>query len=558
MNVPLNQMPNPTKEQRHEMLRDALEREGRPEDYEYITQFLSPPNEITTIVAPGALQGAKIGILGGGVAGMAAAFELRKLGADITILEASEDRIGGRIYTYYYEPSRTYFGEFGAMRIPISHETTWYYIDQLGLDTVSMTSPRRNNFIYVHNTRIRTTQSIEEYLYPFFDLTPQERNTPWSELSEYAFQYAFRILPADIRAELIQVLPEYSPQILALMNISLRQNFEELGLSQGAIQLLSGVDSAAGALLHNSYTEYAHEEYSLDFLNTYHIKGGNVNLPLAFYESFLSENPSVYSDIDSSSLGKVIYKSGHRVTGIYQSNYRNKIIIRYTNTFDMTESADIFDYVICSLPFSALRTVEIKPYLSNIKMQAITEVYYANAQKTQFFCNRRFWERNTDYGNIIGGISFTDLPIQSIIYPSDHNQCLINQMCSSEEPGVLLASYGLEQNATRIAGLEPMERYETIRQNIEEVHGLPKGFLNSFIISNKTVNWFTEPNFRGAFAYYLPGQKELFGYEIQRPEYQNRLFFAGEHTSAKHGWIQGALFSGKMAANQLAYTLNTL
>ncbi|MBB2184346.1 FAD-dependent oxidoreductase [Lachnospiraceae bacterium MD1] len=413
MNVPLNQMPNPTKEQRHEMLRDALEREGRSEDFDYITHFLSPPNEITTITAPGVLQGAKIGILGGGVAGMAAAFELRKLGADITILEASEDRIGGRIYTYYYEPSRTYFGEFGAMRIPISHETTWYYIDLLGLDTVSMTSPRRNNFIYVHNTRIRTTQSIEEYLYPFFDLTPQERNTPWSELSEYAFQYAFRILPADIRAELIQVLPEYSPQILALMNISLRQNFEELGLSQGAIQLLSGIDSAAGALLHNSYTEYAHEDYSLDFINIYQIKGGNVNLPLAFYESFLSESPSVYSDIDSSSLGKVIYKSGHRVTGIYQSNYRNKIIIRYTNTFDMTESADIFDYVICSLPFSALRTVEIKPYLSNIKMQAITEVYYANAQKTQFFCNRRFWERNTDYGNIIGGISFTDLPIQS-------------------------------------------------------------------------------------------------------------------------------------------------
>ena len=43
MDVPLNQVTSPTDEQRREMIRNSLETEGRPEDYEYIVNLLSPP-----------------------------------------------------------------------------------------------------------------------------------------------------------------------------------------------------------------------------------------------------------------------------------------------------------------------------------------------------------------------------------------------------------------------------------------------------------------------------------------------------------------------------------
>lgn len=354
--------------------------------------------------------------------------------------------------------------------------------------------------------------------------------------------------------------------------MSLRRNFEELGLSQGAISLISGVDPASGALLANSYDEYAHEEYSMDFINTYRIQDGNINLPLAFYETFHSRNPSGYSNIPGQALGNVIYKLGHGVTGIYQSNDQNKVILNYTNKNENGDTADIFDYVICAIPLSALRTVEIKPYFTNTIMQAILELNYIDAMKALYFCNQRFWERNTEYGNIIGGISFTDLPIQSIIYPGDHNFCsnvsdaavtprgsssansglLKDILCSPEEPGVLTASYNLTQNSIRVGEMKDQARYEQIRQNVEEVHGLPKGFLNTFIEQHKTVHWNSEPLHRGAFALYLPGQKPLFAYAMQQPEYHGRIYFAGEHVSNKHGWIQGALYSGKAAANRLA------
>lgn len=86
------------------------------------------------------------------------------------------------------------------------------------------------------------------------------------------------------------------------------------------------------------------------------------------------------------------------------------------------------------------------------------------------------------------------------------------------------------------------------------MHGLPRNYLDSIVTQSKFIHWNSEEWFRGALAFFTPGQKRIFAYDILRPEYDNRVFFAGEHTSATHGWMQGALFSGNLAANSLAYS----
>ncbi|WP_313257979.1 flavin monoamine oxidase family protein [Lacrimispora sp.] len=557
MAVPLNQVLNPTNEQRREMIRNSLKTAGRPEDYDYIVNLLSPPSDITNYASPGELKGVKIGVIGGGLAGLSAAFELRKLGADITILEANENRIGGRVYTYYFDPEGKYYNEFGAHRIPVTHETTWHYINLLGLNTRPLSVRQRNNFLYVHNTRLRTSDSIEQMLYPLYDLTPQERSTPWAELDDYAFLYLMMQLPPDIRAELIQILPEYSPEYLTLTNYSVRQTLENLGLSQGAISLISGVSPGTGALLYASYDEITHEEYTLDYRNTYTIEGGIVNLPYAFVQSFFTDNPPQYQDIPASQLGTVTYQPGQTVTGIYQLPNSNQIVLAHRNVRDFRRTADVFDYVICAIPYSTLREVEIKPFFSNPKMQAILEFNYINSQKTLFMCNERFWEQDADYGRMVGGFSQTDLPIQSIFYPGDHLLCPDVSSCSPNEPGVLVASYNYHLNSTRVGNMEESLRYELIKENVEEVHGLPRGFLDSVVKDHKTVVWDNQPFNRGAFAMALPGQKKLFAYEMLKPEFNQRIYFAGEHLSTKHGWMQGALYTGKEAANQLANSFHS-
>ena len=552
MDIPLNQVLNPTYEQRHEMIKNSLETAGRPEDYEYITRLLSPPPDITNYAQPGELKGVKIGVIGGGLAGLSAAFELRKLGADITILDSNDRRIGGRVYTYYFDSAGKYYNEFGAQRVPVTHETTWHYINLFGLNTRPLSVRRRNNFLYVHNTRLRTSDSIEQMLYPLYDLTPQERSTPWAELNDYAFLYLMMQLPPDIRSQLIQILPEYSPEYLPLANYSVRQTLENLGLSQGAISLISGVDPGTGALIDISYTENVHEEYTLDYRNTYNIEGGMVNLPYAFVQSFYSDKLPQYEFIPASQLGTVTYRPGQTVTGIYELQNSNQITLTHRNVRDLNISSDTFDYVICAIPFSTLREVDIKPRFSNPKMQAISEFNYTNSQKTSFLCKERFWEQDADYGRMVGGFSQTDLPIQYIFYPSDHILCPDVSFCSPNEPGVLTASYNYHLNATRVGNMQPDLRYELIKENVEEVHGLPRGFLDSIVKDHKTVVWDNEPYIRGAFAQALPGQKELFSYEMLKPELNERIFFAGEHVSTKHGWMQGALYTGMMAANQLA------
>lgn len=547
---------NPSDSTRYEILRNAFTNAGRPEDFKNVVELLNPPPDITSYTAPGAHKNLKVGIIGAGLAGLSAAFELRKVGAEITLYDAMEDRIGGRVYTYYFDQDRQYYGEFGAMRIPLSHGTTWHYINLLHLNTIPITSPFPNNFIYVHNTRIRRDRdgdNITKYLYPLFNLTDYEKSLSWSELSDYAFASVLSSLSPDIRKELLQILPAYSPEYSVYINSSIREILEMRGLSQDAINLIASVDPLTGGLLNTSYGESLQELYSMDYLNTYRIAGGMVNLPFAFYNSLISRNPGEY-DMASDLLGNVNIKFGHNVTGIYQNSSENKVILRYNSTY-MANVYEEFDYVICTIPFSTLREIDIKPFFSNQKMQAIRELFYSDSLKAAFFCNRRFWEENTVYGNMNGGISFTDLPIQSIIYPSDHIQCTEPLFCSPLDPGVLVASYNVNQDSIRAANQSENRQFLLIERNVEEVHGLPENSLDSIVKYYKAVDWNQQQWFRGAFAVNLPGQKINFAHTILEPEYNNRVFFAGEHTSVKHGWMQGSLYSGMLAANTLAMNL---
>jgi monoamine oxidase len=546
---------NPTDSQRHEMLKNFMIKAGREEDYENIIELLSPPPDIEKYAARFELRGLKVGIIGGGLAGLSAAFELRKLGANITIFDATDDRIGGRVYTYFFDKNKKYYGELGAIRIPISHETTWHYINKFKLNTNPFIQSNPNAFVYIHNTRVRNDSegiNIEEKIYPKYNLTERERNTPWPKLYDYAINYPIYKLPSEIREEILKILPKYSPEYSQLINMSIRQVFKMLGLSQEAINLISSVDPLTGGILYFSYAEIMQEMYPLDFDALYQVAGGNANLPLAFYKSLISKQPLEYGDISDNYLGEVVFKLGHYVNGIFKSGHNEKVILKYRTKQSPQDSLEIFDYVICAIPFSTLREIEIKPLFSNRKMEAIREFNYLDAGRALLLCNKRFWEEDKEYGRIIGGISYTDLLIQSIFYPSDHALCSNPSKCTSDEPGVLIV-YNFNLDSIRMLNMSEERRFDLVKRNIEEVHGLPEGYLDTVVEDYKVLHWNTQEWFKGAVAMGLPEQKRIFSYNMLKPEYNSRIFFAGEHTTVTHAWMQGALYSGKLAANMLAY-----
>lgn len=557
-----NQLPspfpnNPTNKQRHEMLRQSLIRAGRPEDYEYIVENLSPPPDITAYGTPGQYKGIKVGIVGAGVAGLCVAFELRKLGFDITIFEAEEERIGGRIYTHYFDADKKFYGELGALQVPASHETTWHYTNLFNLSTSRIFQGKDNTFVYVRGVRARNnSKDIMEKIYPLFDLTPSERNTPWPELYEQVIETIIKSFSPELRAEGLQIKPQFAPQFLCAFVKSVHQGLIDAGLSAAAIDLITSLRPTVNAFIDASfYTEFV-TEYTVSTENTYTIDGGMVNLPLAFYRSLTSENPEEYT-VPISALGKVAFRMGSYVGWCYKSDKDRKVILKYITKSNHEGIYEAFDYVFFTIPATASRKLLLYPPFSPITMEAIREGNYVDAQKTIFLCNERFWKKE----GISGGVSNTDLIIQSVIYPPDHpdfkqNDANINVISNLSEPGVLTASYNIGNDAIRLGNTNTYS-FELIKRDVELIHGLPLNYLDKVVMDCKTICWNRNQWVSGAFVSISRGQGALFAYHINRPDYENMVYFAGEAYFPPNGWIQASLRSAMISSNALAYYLKT-
>ncbi|MDF2700143.1 MAG: amine oxidase [Haloplasmataceae bacterium] len=524
---------NPTTFQRHLLLKDALKGVNREEDFESIVKYSSPPIDILKIAPQLSFTNIKVGIIGGGVAGLSSAYELRKLGFDITILEANPNRIGGRIYTHYFD--KGHYSELGAMRIPVSHETTWHYIDLFNLKTNPFYASSENNLYYIRGERIRGLNIDEEMkrlVYPKFNLTEVEKQIPFSNIINIIYNNHIQRLPREARDELYQIKKYYSYPIYQYDDVSYRKTLSNIGFSEPMIQMLYSALGIDRNLYTYNFLELVKETYSVNFTNLYEIDNGLVNLPYAFLNSFNNSDPN---------LGKVAFRQGSHVLDIIYSN--NKVNLNYAASGNLyTEQ---FDYVVCAIPFSKLRVVNIKPFFSNEKIQAIAEINYAPAQKTLLFCKERFWEKTVNGKIVLGGSAVTDLLINTSWYPS-------RIPITNDPRGVIMASYNLESDAVRMGSLDgDLGLFRSIRE-LEEEYGLPYGYLDSIVLDYKKINWNNEQYALGGFRWDDLEHNRLFSYAAAKPEFDHHIFFAGEHISQYHSWLQGALQSGMIAANQIA------
>jgi len=100
--------------------------------------FLAHPAGLGQV--PATEHGTEVAVIGGGLSGIVAAYELMKMGLKPVVYEA--DRIGGRLRTVGFEgcdPSLT--AEMGAMRFPPSSTALQHYIDLVGLETRAFPNP---------------------------------------------------------------------------------------------------------------------------------------------------------------------------------------------------------------------------------------------------------------------------------------------------------------------------------------------------------------------------------------------------------------------------------
>ncbi|OJU15304.1 MAG: amine oxidase [Clostridiales bacterium 43-6] len=543
---------NPTEVERDYLTKYALGESGRVEDFPYIKKLLSPPPGITSLGKPGSMKGKTVGIIGGGLGGLSAAFELRKMGFDITVYDALKDRVGGRVYTYYFDEGKKYYGEMGPMRIPVSHNTVWHYINLFGLSTKPFIQYDPNAYVFLRNIRVRNDrngENVQKYIYPKYHLSDQERKQPWQELFYEGIETPILEATPKERTEILTVKPAYDNKTL-WWDYHSNMQFMEERLTQEAISLVTNFSPLLSGSLYKGYIDFIQEVYPVSLSYLYEIPGGIQQLPNSFYQSFFNDNPPEYQGIAKESLGRVNYCAGEYVDAISE-NRDGKVLLRHRNVDTHQAVVHEFDYVVCAIPFSTLRDVAIEPLFSDMKMRAIKELNYITAQKTAMLFNERFWEKE----GIVGGASYTDLPVSSLWYPSDHSKFVSSEENSPfsrlpDEPGVTLA-YNFNLDAVRMTNNYCDDILSNTLYDVERVHGLKPGYLDTIISGFKYVNWDKEPTFRGSLCFFTPEQKRLFSYPVTMPEYNGKVFFAGEHISGVHRWMEGAFQSGMKAANDL-------
>jgi monoamine oxidase len=451
---------------------------------------------------PHARSPQKVLVVGAGLAGLVAGYELTQAGYDVTILEA-QLRPGGRVLTLREPFSDGLYAEAGAARIPDNHNLTLHYVKHFGLSLVPFLPNTRDRVFLLKGKRIPAHSRSELDLSQVpLDLTSEERRLGLSGLAEKYLGSAVRAM-GDPGA---QDWPNTTAK--AYDGVSMAEFLKEQGASHGAIELLeypfqSAEDDPVSFLW--NLREFWYDSHSTI---RYKIAGGNDLLPKAFAAKLRE---------------KIRY--GSAVVRIEHDSNRVRAIATQAGAHHTFEA----DRLICTVPFPVLRRVEVYPPFSELRRRAIAELQYDPITRVILQCRTRYWEKGG-----YNGFGISDLP-QEIWHPT-HDQ-----------PGTrgLLVSYMFLSVGQRVGALSEDSRLEFVSREMEKVY---PGLLENLEGAVSKV-WSADPWAGGATSLHAPGQLTTICVGIERPE--GRVHFAGEHTSKWPGWMQGALESGLRAAKEL-------
>lgn len=498
----------------------------------------------------------KITILGAGMAGLAAGYELKQLGHSVEIIEAT-DRVGGRVRTHRFKDGQ--YGELGAMRIPKGHDYTRYYIGlfpQLSLRTFVSAHQNFSCFYDIRDVQTRI-KNAETNLFPLFNLTPAEHRAAMVEIPDGTVQpVAPNIMGTHFAEARLGLTKEDEDSLFAFQPITERARqldseslFDFLRRRVRGVRTLELIGSTTGLdmLWDRSIAWFLRDEIVGTSDGLQEIKDGMEGLPNALRDTFIQ--------------GEIKYNT--EMLALSRVGKKAKLVLRTDGGKSVEKECE---WLICTIPFGVLRRLDLAGF-SPAKMQAIRDLSYASSTKVLIHCKHRFWESLPKY-SIFGGASLSDQIIRSTYYPSDNvppayapimpstargvatgfsltspTTARVNDI--SNGPGVLLGSYCWGQDARRFGAMGHNERAERVVKCIARFH--PEILQEAD--DHASMVWDQYPWAAGAFASMCPGDQSR--YLQAGAESEGNIYFAGEHLSTDQGWIQGALISGLRAVEEL-------
>lgn len=191
-----------------------------------------------------------------------------------------------------------------------------------------------------------------------------------------------------------------------------------------------------------------------------------------------------------------------------------------------------------------LRGLELHPS----QKDALRSLRYDASCKVAIRFQSPWWV--TKCGITGGGSASTDLPVRTVVYPSNNPE--------ATKSAVLMVSYTWSQDAQRVGSLISRdgqgvddELKELILQNLVRLHApfVDYTYVKSQVLELHAYDWYSDPNTSGAFALFGPGQFENLYPYLTRPTADGNFHFVGEAASAHHAWIAGSLDSAALAVH---------
>jgi monoamine oxidase len=287
-------------------------------------------------------------IIGAGLAGLTAAYELVRAGLDVQVFEARE-RVGGRAYSVQFNTGQ--YGELGAEFVDDNHTALMTYATEFGIqldpacrfpddlhwfiDGMLRDAPKGSRPKGERKLLTEEHRNALDSLYAKLQSLLEEQKDPQQTLDEW--------LDAN------SITP-FAQRIARLLASSLFATDSDL-IGVGFFAHLAGLGNGASNM---------------------RVKGGVSRLVNAFAE-YLKER--VYTN--------------HAVRRIQQTD--GTVIVNVETTGSLVEV--LADSVIVTIPWSVLRHISLEAPLTNVQREAISSLPYGGVVKTLLQYPHRFWSQ---------------------------------------------------------------------------------------------------------------------------------------------------------------------